>query len=644
MNPLRKVAALAAVTAAVGCTDAFIEPVSSEPTNLDDRLTLDGRVCTSPPDRNGFPVKVVVVIDQSGSMCVSDPPGAQLNNGFCQQFGSVTPFNQPARVRALNRLIQQFQGQPNVEMAVVPFETNVKNPWPGTFSGQRFARPDSTLTNYVNGLQAQLGKGTDYQGALAYAYGLIASDINATSTQNPQLLPRTRYVVVFLTDGTPFPRCSANDNLSVYADHLNPELTWADSFGAGDFCNQIDPQDPDAITGFIAGTDRNQNYQLFSYVDQLMELKSQFNVGDIRLHTVLLFNEAAVRSCGLICQDLYGQYPNVQPAQYPQAAKAIARWLLSQFAQRGNGVFQEFNDGEIQNLGLGALDYSSLASRNVMKTLLVHSLRSMPAPEGPLVDSDGDGLPDTLDNNFTYKTNNFFPDSDGDDCFDDRFEVLRADRGFDPAVKDGRGCNPASPLTLGCRCRDTDGDGLSQFAEEYLKTHSGLVDSDGDGVPDGLEARYGLDSLSPSAAGIDTDGDGLPDLEEFRANSDPTQRDRAYFERNGYVYEVRSEDQADDTVCYDFTVANLPLVTPPNSAGTQQGYNLFKVYFAEAPESGVATDYGVWRTACAWAQYDPPSIRVPLGPNLTFADSDFLAPDQLNSSSAYNNRCIGVAP
>ncbi|NVJ16999.1 cell-cell cohesion protein MtsD [Myxococcus sp. AM010] len=632
------------------CSDAMLESRVDALSNLDDRLTLQGRVCTRPPSPSGFPVKVVVVIDESGSMCVSDPPGAQLDSGFCQrrEILDIIPegVTEPARVRALKRLVQQFrevnaQGG-NVQVSVAPFETNVRNVWPPATTGDRFARPDNNIDSYIEGLQSQLGKGTDYQGALSYAYSLISSDINAVAQSNPELLPRTRYVVVFLTDGTPYPRCSATDNLSVYADPDNPDLTWADSLV--DFCNLTNTTDQ--IDGFEVGTDRNQNYQLFSYVRRLMELKDQHNVGDLRMHTVLLFNQEAVRACGPICQDIYGVYPGVAPAQYPEAAKKIAAWLLRRFADIGNGVYQEFNDtGEISNLGLGALDYSSFASRNVMKTLMVESLSSAPGDTSRVLDSDGDGVPDAIDNSFTLKTNTFVADSDGD-CLDDGFESRREDQGFRAANHlDARGCNPASPLTPNCVCRDTDGDGLSQFAEDYLRTRAGIVDSDGDGVPDGLEARWGLDPLENSVSGLDTDGDGIPDAQELRAGSDPTRRDKAFHERFGYQYETRiAEVRPDGSLCYDFTVSNLQLVTPPDRAGVKQGYNLFKVWFAEAPESGVSTDYGVWRTACAWAQYAPPSVRVPLGPELTFDDADFRRPDTLSNPWNNQNDCVGIPP
>ncbi len=643
-----------ALLAFTACSDAFIEPKPSQDVNVDDRLTLAGRVCTDPPDQSGFPVKVVLVVDQSGSMCVSDPPGSQGQMGFCEMAAALlatygTLPTEPARVRAIKALMTQFQNQPNVEVALVPFETNAKQTFP---MNGGFARPNSQLLSEVDTLQSTLGKGTDYQGAFALTYAIIADDINKTNKSSPELLPRTRYVVVFLTDGTPYPRCSANDNLPQqdYADPDHPDLTWADSSSAIYFCNLIDPTDPDAITGFVAGTDRNQNYQIFSYVDQIMQLRLQFNVGDIRIHTILLFNEQAVQQCGAICQDLYGTYPNVPFASgYPAAAKKIAVWTLTQIAQRGNGVFQAFENGDIANMGLGALDYSSLSAPNVLKQLMVHSLSSFPGDVTRVVDSDGDGLPDTIDNSFTMvngkpqNTNPFIDDTDGD-CFSDGFEVMHRDDGFRPDVKDLRGCDPASMLTPGCTCADTDGDGLSQYAEASLGTQDTLVDSDGDGIPDGIEVEYGLDPLSPTSAGLDTDGDGIPDAVEERGDGNPIKRDVEFFNAEAYAYQTVAQRQADESVCYDFKVSNIKLVTPPNRAGRRQGYNLLKLWFAEAPESGVATDYGVWRSACAWAEYDPPSVRIPAGPTLQMTNANFVRPFQLENAAQYQSGCAGTPP
>jgi len=626
------------------CSDAALEKQATQVNALDDHLQIRGRVCTDVPDPTGFPVKVVFLVDQSGSMCISDPPGSQGVAGLCEQFATAVGIQTPGRVRALQALTQQFATQPNVTVTIVPWDTNVKNVWPPVATGQRFARPIG-IDTYLQNLQAELGKGTDMQGALAYAYGVIASDIADTNTTNPQLLPRTRYVIVFLTDGTPYPRCSANDNLSQYADPTHPELIWADSLP--DYCNLTDAQGDDAINGFVAGTDRNQNYQIFSYVDQIMQLKTAYNVGDIRLHTVLLFSDQGVATCnalGLLCQDIYGVYPNTPPSQYPQAARQVARWLLQQMAARGNGVFQEFDNGDIQNLGLGALDYTSLASKNVVKSLIVRSLRSVPNGTGRSLDSDGDGLSDDTDQLFVDGTNPNLSDTDGD-CFDDNFEYIHRDLGFDGSKIDIRGCDPNSPLTRNCVCRDTDGDGLSQFAEAYLKTRPELVDTDGDGIPDGLEAQYGLDPLTPNY-NVDTDNDGIADDEEIRAGTDPTRPDRNLYDLAAVQYTTSAEVQPDGSVCYDYAVSNLELVTPPPIPGVsaQAGYNLFKIWFAESPESAVSSDYGVWKVACAWAQYDAAGIRVPAGPDLQVDDAAFLPPNLLIADSDYRTRCQGTPP
>jgi Bacterial TSP3 repeat len=639
---------IVSLLALASCSNQLLQKPVKDDLFTDDRVTLKGRACTAPPDPSGFPVKVVLIVDQSGSMCVSDPPGAQAATAFCQFLpAGVTPpgVTTPARVRALRSLLGSFAGRTNVQVALVPFETNIRDRWPEQGG---FGNPsDPELLGRVDNLQRQLGKGTDYQGALATAYATVAADIAKVNETDPASLPRTRYVVVFLTDGTPYPRCAGNDpvngDLTGYATPDQPDLIWPDSSGTGDYCNTIDPDDPDAITGFVKGSDRNQNYQLFSYVDQLMELKKAYNIGDLRMHTVLLFNEAAVQICGLMCQDIYGTYAGVAAPQFPAAAKKIASFVLRGMARRGNGVYQEFNNGDIQSLGLGALDYSDLSSRNVLKTLMVETLSSWPGAVDRVVDTDGDGLPDDVDQQFKYKTSQFASDSD-EDGFLDYFEVLHKEDGFNPAQKDTRGCDRDSPLTLDCAyTEDSDGDGLTTWAERYVKSKTGLVDSDADGVPDGIEVKYGLSAIDKAPAGLDTDGDGIPDLQEYRLGSNPVRQDKAFQDKNGHLYEITSEVQSDDRVCYDFSVSNVQLVTPPKQAGVGQGYNLFKVWFGEAPESGVATDYGVWRTACAWAQYDPP-IREPAGSEITFQNSNFTTPSEMNSEPDYQRNCRGRRP
>ncbi len=47
-------------------------------------------------------------------------------------------------------------------------------------------------------------------------------------------------------------------------------------------------------------------------------------------------------------------------------------------------------------------------------------------------------------------------------------------------------------------------------------------DSDGDGMPDAWEKKYGLNPLDPTDAAGDLDGDGFTNLEEYLAGTDPT--------------------------------------------------------------------------------------------------------------------------
>ncbi len=99
LGHLVRLLVLATGAIAVGCSNAAIEPLTKPANTVDDRLTVAGRVCTSPPDNTGFPVKVVLIVDQSGSMCVSDPPGSQASSGFCELFALGVPptTTQPAR-------------------------------------------------------------------------------------------------------------------------------------------------------------------------------------------------------------------------------------------------------------------------------------------------------------------------------------------------------------------------------------------------------------------------------------------------------------------------------------------------------------------------------------------------------------------
>ncbi|TQV68301.1 hypothetical protein FKG94_23725 [Exilibacterium tricleocarpae] len=116
------------------------------------------------------------------------------------------------------------------------------------------------------------------------------------------------------------------------------------------------------------------------------------------------------------------------------------------------------------------------------------------AGEG-LLDTDGDGLINTLEQNLGTDINNADSDNDG---LLDGFEVQYW----------------LDPTTPGEENLDTDGDGISNIDEQTLGTSPISVDTDGDGLSDSIEVQNGWDPLAPGEAEQDPDADGLTNLQE----------------------------------------------------------------------------------------------------------------------------------
>ena len=112
--------------------------------------------------------------------------------------------------------------------------------------------------------------------------------------------------------------------------------------------------------------------------------------------------------------------------------------------------------------------------------------------------------------------------------------------------------------------QDTDLDLLTDCEEDLLATSQDNFDTDLDGVPDGLEVRWGLNPLERYDANLDPDGDSLPSVEELRAGTSPVvfntknMNDRRVVYQTQYAPDV-APGTVDPTACGDLSIRNISL-------------------------------------------------------------------------------------
>ncbi|MEQ9498960.1 MAG: VWA domain-containing protein [Deltaproteobacteria bacterium] len=555
---------------AVSCTDRglYRAPGLGDGA-IDNKLAVEGSFCTEDPTTVAFPVKILFAVDTSQSMARTDPLGQ--------------------RVLAVQEVVDAYIADPGVEFAIVQFNGASNILTQNAMGMDGFTRDVADLQAAI----VQLGiasQPTDYDGAVQLVSRVLADDMMITPEED---LARSKYVIIFLSDGLP---------------------------------NPVDPPN-------------NTRSSILDAVNAIKDLERIYRPGEIRFHTALLLS--ATRS-GSRCTDSGLEGGSQMCAAASSAAQCAqqggcvwigveqeAESLLTAMADIGEGTFRSFPNGE--EINFLKVDFTSIRRVFTLKNLVVSNTNTRPrlrfvTPEDRVgrasPDSDGDGLDD--EEEALVGTDILSPDTD-DDGFHDFLEVRLGASGFDPLDPSDADC------TEGLDRIDTDGDGLLDCEERFVGSNRNFIDTDADGLPDTIELRFGTNPVSDDSK-ADLDFDSARNADEIRGHSDPVENDAANRSSVAYRYDIVSR-RLDDLppgdpridilqqgrACYDFRVENITL------ADTEGGRNRVYIYVDQAPFDD-PSDFGVFRIACVQQTFLFPDFRDPPFPEVAIDETAFVAP------------------
>ncbi len=591
---------LAAAGAASGaCGNTPLERVPPVVRSVDNELQIQGEVCTSPPADAVFPVKILFLVDVSGSMIVTDPADV--------------------RVHAVTDVIQKYQGLPGVEFGVITFSSAIVNLTNGFTNSPDIGSISTAL--------AQADNLTDDQGVLGAAYETLTTDMLQST---PAERARSKYIIILFSDGTPDPVCSADttpcgtttcaphshcDPTTILAANSQqqeqytcnpdymictvPKMMWGSAFNP--------PLDPSLYPQLQAGANYNTTPQILASVDEIMALQNQYHVGSIEIDTNFLFPIAALSN----------------PLAVPFALdRPAGDALLSAIAQAGNGTFQEFTaDTQINFLNI---NFAAIQVQNSVVATYASNQSAVETGSALAADTDSDGLTDAEETSLgtcaALSAKCPTPGDSDKDGYSDLIEVLYKTSGFDPLDP----TKPATPCAM--PGTDSDGDGLMDCEETFLKTDPLNVDTDGDLLSDLVEIRNGMDPLDPTDAHGDINRDGILNLNEIQIGLNPSAQ-VTYAERQfAFTYNlnpVAAAPGSKEQGCYQFDVAHMRLVTTGNTAVGAQGINRIYYDIFETAEDS-PTNFATVRRACADVLFIDGEFKLPLTGAVNFVDTDFI--------------------
>ncbi|MBI3186017.1 MAG: VWA domain-containing protein [Myxococcales bacterium] len=526
-----------ALAAAAACTDTYLYDERREEAVPTDRaLSIEGRFCTIGTNEVVRPIKILMALDASQSMKVSDPDGT--------------------RAKAVVELLDNLPTDPEIYVSVMLFAGST------TAFLTRSGRPEfeqlisltptdrlqiaQKLLNFTAPQNDPNRDSTDFVKPLSDIYALINRDIanaklNAT---NQGAETAARYSVIFLSDGHP-------------TNNQDDELLCGDA------------------------------------VVRIRQLKDLCE--DVRVNTVHVFNpvQPVPSTCDLTnyqppAVSSTCKFPALPPTTCPMLLINQDTQRLEKMAELGGGDFRDFRNNEPINF----LDFrfGQVRRTYVVKDLVATNFSAPPGSPATLADSDGDRLTDAEEAD--AGTSPLLRDTDGDG-FSDGVEVHFAKLGasFNPRqvrLPDGGGLDPGCPPVL--RGVDADCDGLTDCDEQLVGTNGLRTDSDDDGVPDSIEWQMRTQAASDDLD-QDPDNDGLTSRAEVRLHHDPLVVDSAKLSVTGYRYHLRADGPVDfeGRQCYELRVDNISLASTladTRDGGTGRGAGFNDLYLSVAMMPG----------------------------------------------------------